>query len=32
MLKKYVKRHISDGEMEEAWMNAVAERWNEKNC
>lgn len=32
MLKKYVKRHISDGEMEDAWMNAVAERWNEKNC
>ena len=31
MLKGYVKRHISDEEMEDAWKDAVEEKWNEKN-
>ena len=31
MLKGYVKRHISDTEMENAWEKAAVEKWNEKN-
>ena len=31
MLKGYVKRHISDKEMENAWQKAAAEKWDEKN-
>ena len=31
MVKKYVKRHITDKEMETAWRDAAAEKWNEKN-
>ena len=31
ILKGYVKRHISDEEMENAWKNAAVEKWNEKN-
>ncbi len=31
MLKGYVKRHISDEEMESAWQQAAVEKWNEKN-
>ena len=32
ILKGYVKRHISDKEMENAWNEAAVEKWNEKNC
>lgn len=31
ILKGYVKRHISDREMENAWEMAAVEKWNEKN-
>ncbi len=31
ILKGYVKRHISDKEMENAWKEAVVEKLNEKN-
>ena len=31
MLRKYVKKHISDKEMENAWRDAAVEKWNEKN-
>ena len=27
----YVKRHISDKEMENTWQKAAAEKWDEKN-
>lgn len=27
MLKKYVKRHVSDREMNDAWKSAVEESW-----
>ena len=32
MLRKYVTRHVSDEEMKDAWADAIAENWNEKNC
>lgn len=32
ILKGYVKRHISDKEIENAWSEAAVEKWNEKNC
>ena len=31
ILKGYVKKHISDKEMENAWKDAAVEKWNEKN-
>ena len=31
ILKGYVKRHISDEEMGNAWEAATVEKWNEKN-
>lgn len=31
MLRKYVKKHISDKAMENAWRDAAVEKWNEKN-
>ena len=31
ILKNYVKRHISDQEIENVWQEAAVEKWNEKN-
>ena len=31
MLKGYVKRHMSDREVEKAWEEAAVEKWNEKD-